>query len=102
LSIVTLQLGHLRIGWLGAGGNEEADKEKKFPDRFHISTWFSISCPVRRGWFFAVHGRTIYVFSFLDYKSHVLTGEDTIRKELLRMPFDFGQKGVVMVGIVMS
>jgi hypothetical protein len=44
--------------------------------------------------------QTIYVFSFLDYKSHVLAGEGAVWEELLGMPFDFREKGVIVVGIV--
>jgi hypothetical protein len=46
--------------------------------------------------------QTIYVFSFLDYKSHVLAGEGAVGKELLGMPFDFREEGVIVVRIVVG
>jgi hypothetical protein len=83
LRVVTLQLRHLRVGRLGTSEQEEAGQEKRSSRIFHICISFQSA------------------FSLLDYKSHHLSGEDAIWEKLLRMSFDFGEKGVIVVGIVM-
>jgi hypothetical protein len=60
----------------------------------------------RLAWFTAAarfrHPLDYLCFSSLNYKSHVLAGENRVGKELLRVSFDFREKGVVMVRVVVG